>query len=265
MMTSPPRPPSPPEGPPRGTNFSRRKATHPLPPSPALTRILASSMNIVLVAARQTAQRYQQPSFVQASLSSAARRPHGPRRVSEVAIVKDEASRKCEACTSGAKAQFFLMLSQDLRPGLSSSRPYGAERSCCQLSMPALRSRRRSPSKNGFQSRYEIIRRVGLPRPAARNVNNKPPTDSACSAVKSVGLGSGRRFDHYELALAAAVHEFDHAADFGKQGIVFAAADVQPGLDAGAALANDDSAAGHKLPAESLDSQPLRIRIAAVP
>src|SRR5208337_3386993 len=46
IRTSPPRPPSPPEGPPRGTNFSRRKAMQPLPPSPALTRILASSMNM---------------------------------------------------------------------------------------------------------------------------------------------------------------------------------------------------------------------------
>ena len=46
MTTSPPRPPSPPEGPPRGTNFSRRKAMQPLPPSPALTRIFASSMNM---------------------------------------------------------------------------------------------------------------------------------------------------------------------------------------------------------------------------
>src|SRR5581483_10194259 len=46
MMTSPPLPPSPPEGPPRGTKFSRRKATHPFPPSPALTQVLASSMNI---------------------------------------------------------------------------------------------------------------------------------------------------------------------------------------------------------------------------
>src|SRR5262249_7386237 len=45
MRTSPPLPPSPPEGPPRGTNFSRRKATQPLPPSPAFTRIVASSMN----------------------------------------------------------------------------------------------------------------------------------------------------------------------------------------------------------------------------
>ena len=47
MMTSPPLPPSPPEGPPRGTYFSRRKAMQPLPPSPALTRIFASSMNTV--------------------------------------------------------------------------------------------------------------------------------------------------------------------------------------------------------------------------
>src|SRR5207248_10942146 len=42
---SPPLPPSPPEGPPRGTNFSRRNATAPAPPSPAFTKISASSMN----------------------------------------------------------------------------------------------------------------------------------------------------------------------------------------------------------------------------
>src|SRR6202167_2690649 len=46
IQMSPPCPPSPPEGPPRGTNFSRRKAMQPLPPPPALTRILASSINI---------------------------------------------------------------------------------------------------------------------------------------------------------------------------------------------------------------------------
>src|SRR5208282_4350326 len=45
MITSPPRPPSPPEGPPRGTYFSRRNAMQPLPPSPALTVILTSSTN----------------------------------------------------------------------------------------------------------------------------------------------------------------------------------------------------------------------------
>src|SRR5215469_13169887 len=48
MMTSPPLPPSPPEGPPRGTNFSRRNAMQPLPPSPAFTTIFASSINIGL-------------------------------------------------------------------------------------------------------------------------------------------------------------------------------------------------------------------------
>src|SRR5580700_5692926 len=44
--TSPPRPPSPPLGPPRGTYFSRRNARQPLPPSPAFTRILTSSINM---------------------------------------------------------------------------------------------------------------------------------------------------------------------------------------------------------------------------
>src|SRR5580700_1648886 len=42
---SPPLPPSPPEGPPRGTYFSLRKATQPSPPSPALMEIFASSAN----------------------------------------------------------------------------------------------------------------------------------------------------------------------------------------------------------------------------
>src|SRR5438093_12365711 len=44
---SPPLPPSPPLGPPRGTNFSLRKARQPFPPLPASTRILASSMNML--------------------------------------------------------------------------------------------------------------------------------------------------------------------------------------------------------------------------
>src|SRR6516164_3481002 len=42
----PPLPPSPPLGPPFGTNFSRRKAMQPCPPFPARTVILASSINI---------------------------------------------------------------------------------------------------------------------------------------------------------------------------------------------------------------------------
>src|SRR5262245_60943309 len=40
---SPPLPPSPPAGPPRGMNFSRRNAEQPSPPSPALTDTRTSS------------------------------------------------------------------------------------------------------------------------------------------------------------------------------------------------------------------------------
>src|SRR5260370_9276177 len=47
MTMSRPLPPSPQEGPPRATNFSRRNAMQPLPPSPAFTRILASSINMI--------------------------------------------------------------------------------------------------------------------------------------------------------------------------------------------------------------------------
>src|SRR5215468_1999449 len=44
--TLPPWPPSPPSGPPRGTNFSRRKLHAPSPPRPALIWIQTSSTNI---------------------------------------------------------------------------------------------------------------------------------------------------------------------------------------------------------------------------
>src|SRR6185295_11324607 len=46
MYTEPPWPPSPPLGPPRGTNFSRRNARHPRPPCPAATWMSTSSTNI---------------------------------------------------------------------------------------------------------------------------------------------------------------------------------------------------------------------------
>src|SRR5438105_5973185 len=146
MYTSPPRPPSPPEGPPRGTNFSRRKATHPLPPSPAFTRIRASSMNM------------------------------GERK----------------------------------RP----------------------RSREARTAEGGCATRSCLIQIFGL--------------------------------DSDVLAQAAAVFEADNAADFGEQGVVFAAADVQAGLNAGAALAHDDGAARHQLASEGFYAQPLRVAVAPV-
>src|ERR1017187_7632315 len=62
--TSPPRPPSPPLGPPRGTYFSRRKARQPLPPSPAFTRIRASSMNIEKAAGSLRNRRPREKNFL---------------------------------------------------------------------------------------------------------------------------------------------------------------------------------------------------------
>src|SRR5712692_2893818 len=87
MITSPPLPPSPPDGPPRGTTFSRRKATKPLPPSPAFTRILASSMNISRQPSSRTSTRTNHVGTAAlgcpAERSSAQVRPRkspGPRR-----------------------------------------------------------------------------------------------------------------------------------------------------------------------------------------
>ena len=64
--------------------------------------------------------------------------------------------------------------------------------------------------------------------------------------------------------MPAAIAEFDDAGDFREQRVVLADADVDAGLDAGAALAHDDGAAGNQLAAESLHAQALRIRIAPV-
>src|SRR5262249_52367851 len=60
--TSPPRPPSPPDGPPLGTYFSRRNATQPLPPSPATTFTLHSSMNFIALLGRTLTTRSLHPS-----------------------------------------------------------------------------------------------------------------------------------------------------------------------------------------------------------
>ena len=67
------------------------------------------------------------------------------------------------------------------------------------------------------------------------------------------------RLDHHELAHLSLVQEFDAARDLGEEGVIFAAADVQPRLHPRAALPDDDCPAGHQLPAECLESKPLRI------
>src|SRR4029453_14930600 len=76
--------------------------------------------------------------------------------------------------------------------------------------------------------------------------------------------GSGRLSQDADVARVAATLELHHAVDLGEQRVVGATADVVAGLEAGAALADQDGPAGHELPAKALDAEHLRIRIPAV-
>src|SRR6266545_1870935 len=58
--------------------------------------------------------------------------------------------------------------------------------------------------------------------------------------------------------------ELDLAIDLREQSMVLADSDVVPGVNTGTALANNDAARGHGLPAETLDAEALRLRIPAV-
>src|SRR3984957_1075292 len=164
MMTSPPLPPSPPEGPPRGTYFSRRKAMQPLPPSPALTRIFVSSMNMV--------------------------------------------------------ATKYLCKNKSLVP-----------------------KARLKPRWTARRGREHV-------------------TDS--SGRKRELLGNLHGLNHHKLAHRTFVQEFNPASNLGEQSVVLAAAYVQSGLYASAALPDDNRSTGDDLPAECFESQPLGIRVAAV-
>src|ERR1700731_4886997 len=108
MMMSPPLPPSPPDGPPRGTNFSRRKAMQPLPPSPAFTRILASSINMAYLL----------------SLSESSRAPSVPNHHGEAASrILGISTLALGACSSVFCAPEFLS-SHRKRNAMSDSAPH---------------------------------------------------------------------------------------------------------------------------------------------
>ena len=66
-------------------------------------------------------------------------------------------------------------------------------------------------------------------------------------------------FDVDEAAMLALVLELDDTADLGEEGVVFAATDVEAGLELGAALTDDDAAAEDGLAAEDLDAEPLGV------
>src|SRR4029453_2856687 len=60
------------------------------------------------------------------------------------------------------------------------------------------------------------------------------------------------------------IFELHASADLGKQRVVFAEADVQPGLEAAAALPDEDRTTGHDVAVETLHAEPLGIAVAPV-
>ncbi len=63
--------------------------------------------------------------------------------------------------------------------------------------------------------------------------------------------------DGDEAPLLAAILELDDAGDLSKEGVILAAADVQAGLEWGAALADKNGAAGNSFAAKALHAEPL--------
>jgi hypothetical protein len=87
------------------------------------------------------------------------------------------------------------------------------------------------------------------------------------------GLGSlarvSGRWGFYGLygdktAGPAAVDEVHPASNLGIEGVIFAPADVQTGLQPGAALADDDGTTGDYLASEDFHTQSLSIGVAAI-
>src|SRR5689334_615461 len=72
------------------------------------------------------------------------------------------------------------------------------------------------------------------------------------------------RVDADEFATPALLFKLHHAGDEREEGVVGAEADIVARLEPRAALAHQNLAARHQLPAEPLDAQSLGIRIAPV-
>ena len=93
-----------------------------------------------------------------------------------------------------------------------------------------------------------------------RDIHRK--TRVASDAAKSGRVLRGRQFSDADMHFAAL--EFDAAVGEGEEGVVTADADVEAGLELGAALADDDGAGGDDLPAVGFDAAVLRVAVAAV-
>jgi hypothetical protein len=97
-----------------------------------------------------------------------------------------------------------------------------------------------------------LIRRVGV-MPAG--------APSFCSRRLLCSLLG--RYDRYECS-ALTRQESDSAIGRGKEGMIFAHADIRAGMPFGAALTNNDVARHDRLVAELLDAEPLAFGVAAV-
>jgi hypothetical protein len=85
-----------------------------------------------------------------------------------------------------------------------------------------------------------------------------------CRSLRSARRGFLNGQDADEASLSALVLEEHNAVDQREQRIVLGATDVPAGLVVRAALPDQDAAAGDGLPAKSLDSEPLALRVASV-
>src|SRR6476620_7344884 len=78
------------------------------------------------------------------------------------------------------------------------------------------------------------------------------------------GRRLGHRLNRYEYAAFGFGPEFDAAVGQGKQRMIFGQADIGARVPFGAALARDNVAGENLLAAETLQAEPLTVRVAAV-
>lgn len=91
--------------------------------------------------------------------------------------------------------------------------------------------------------------------------NKKPrPTDRAFPARRRLGLNDA----HVATAESALHFELDHAFDFSEEGVVFAHAHAETGMELGAALTNDDVAGLDDLTTIHFHAKAFTFGIAAV-
>ncbi len=77
-------------------------------------------------------------------------------------------------------------------------------------------------------------------------------------------LCSSNRLDRHKATMIAAIRELYATTNLRKQGVVLTTTHVQPCLEWGTALTDDDRAAGNDFACELLATQSLRVAVAAV-